>query len=458
MTTTINEYLLIPPNWANPVVYRRRWQTTLTSSLKADESRSAIFTWPRRTLSFTPLAKNFTESAYIKRKLHKSLDGVWGVPFWMDRTVLTSQANSGDNHLHVGSTLYRNFEVGASCILIKMVNGLPVSEVRVVGSLPSDAQINLATNLGATWIAGTEVYPLIKARIKSGQVINLLGSRFSQMEIEGTEEYDNSDEVIGSNALNYTCILSHLSAAGNKPITGGSWATYWTLAGSSGASWVNATIYFPGVTRRIGNASGFPTYKGYPIFDIQPDWAEQGEFSLINPYDQLSYFGKSVALSEYDETELLLKLNFLERQKSDIQKVLDFFDSRMGRWGNFWTPSWQSDIRVTAAFGSGDNHLHIEDIEFLDYWLDTGAGTYITVLFPDGTRINRQVIAAPSSTTLTLDDFIGKACSGSSLDGLLVSFLLFGRFNQDEIEVGYLTDAVGKLNLTFQTLFSEGFS
>jgi len=401
--TTINEYLLIPPNWANPVVYRRRWQTTLTSSLKADESRSALLTWPRRTLSFTPLTKNFTESAYIKRKLHKGLDGVWGIPFWIDQTVLTSQANNGDNHLHVGSTLYRNFEVGASCILIKTVNRLPVSEVRVIGSL-SDTQIGLATNLGATWIIGTEVYPLIKARIKSGQVINLLGSRFSQMEIEGVEEFDD------------------------------------------------------GIIRHIGGVSGFPTYKGYPIFDIQPDWAEQGEFSLVNPYDQLSYFGKSIALSEYDETELLLKLNFLERQKSDIQRILDFFDSRMGRWGNFWTPSWQSDIRVTAAFGSGDNHLHIEDIEFLDCWLDTGAGTYITMLFPDGTRINRQVIAAPSSTTLTLDNLIGKACLGSSLDRLLVSFLLFGRFNQDEIEVGYLTDAVGKLNLTFQTLFSEGFS
>ena len=112
---------------------------------------------------------------------------------------------------------------------------------------------------------------------------------------------------------------------------------------------------------------------------------------------------------------------------------------------------------MTAAFGSGDNHLHIENIDYLSYWLNTGAGTYITLLFPDGTRVNKQVTNA-SPTTLTLDGTIGKACSSSSLDRLLVSFLLFGRFGQDEIEVGYLTDGVGKTNLTFQTLFSEGFS
>lgn len=33
--------------------------------------------------------------------------------------------------------------------------------------------------------------------------------------------------VSGSDANNYECILEHTAAVGNKPITGGSWATYW---------------------------------------------------------------------------------------------------------------------------------------------------------------------------------------------------------------------------------------
>lgn len=55
--------------------------------------------------------------------------------------------------------------------------------------------------------------------------------------------------VIGTDGLNYRCILSHTSdTATNKPVTGSSWATYWAVCSTTGVAWVNTAPYVTGVT------------------------------------------------------------------------------------------------------------------------------------------------------------------------------------------------------------------
>ncbi len=58
--------------------------------------------------------------------------------------------------------------------------------------------------------------------------------------------YNEGSKVIGSaDGRTYTCILTHTSAADNRPTSGGSWATYWRLAPelSTGVAWVTGTAY-----------------------------------------------------------------------------------------------------------------------------------------------------------------------------------------------------------------------
>lgn len=53
----------------------------------------------------------------------------------------------------------------------------------------------------------------------------------------------DDSEVIGTDGQNYRCILDHIAADANKPVTGASWATYWVLGGINGIAWVTATNY-----------------------------------------------------------------------------------------------------------------------------------------------------------------------------------------------------------------------
>jgi len=50
-------------------------------------------------------------------------------------------------------------------------------------------------------------------------------------------------EVVGTDDLNYTCILNHTAADDNKPVTGAYYETYWSQVGSSGGIWAVDTAY-----------------------------------------------------------------------------------------------------------------------------------------------------------------------------------------------------------------------
>jgi hypothetical protein len=59
-------------------------------------------------------------------------------------------------------------------------------------------------------------------------------------------------KIIGSTSNTYTCILDHCGHASNYPTTGANWATYWTLAGSGGAAWIEGDWYLVGTCRYTG--------------------------------------------------------------------------------------------------------------------------------------------------------------------------------------------------------------
>ena len=69
-------------------------------------------------------------------------------------------------------------------------------------------------------------------------------------------------EVIGTDALNYTCIDNHGSTNDDKPVTGANYALKWTQSGSSGGVWTVSTAYKDGI------ADGFP----YPQMFLFTNW------------------------------------------------------------------------------------------------------------------------------------------------------------------------------------------
>lgn len=391
---TIADYFLIPPDWSNEVSYSRTWKTTIKRVISGYEKRTVLFTWPRRTLSFDLVTLSSAEFALLKRKLFKNMHNIWGIPFWQDETTLSAQATLDQKVLNVVDTKYRNFEVGAPCIVMTDSTHYEVGQI----ASKTDTSITLVANLVATWASGASVYPIMQGRITSGQDLKMTTNTIAKMSIVAGEEFDSN------------------------------------------------------ITRTIGTASTYPTYKTRSVFDLEPEWRSGMKMSLGHENTLLQYLGKSYAYSAQETTDIRYSGTWSLFTKQEIQEFIDFFDSRRGRAFDFYFPSWQRDIEITAAFLDTATTLTVADIEYSTYW-DNRKYNYICILFPDDTVIYRRILHFNSATEIHLDAATGKACTLANLPTLLVSFFHVGRFDMDELELSFLTTDVAEArSVTLATL------
>ena len=255
---SIDEYFLItdPPQRAS---LKKKWITTILTAIQGGEQRFALLTWPRRSLAydFVPLTRS--DLNYINRILFKNLHNTLGFPFFQDKTLLTSQASSGQKILHVESTLYRNFEIGAPCMLLASRSSYEVGSIAAL----STNQITLEDNLSHTWPVGTMIYPVLIGKVNSIEEIQISNSRYGGISILANEDYDDA------------------------------------------------------ITRHTPNISMFQIYKDFPVFHFRPKLGSLKQ-GLSHPYDYLAFFGKSYSESTYLETSIPLEGNFLAREKQTI--------------------------------------------------------------------------------------------------------------------------------------------
>jgi hypothetical protein len=200
------------------------------------------------------------------------------------------------------------------------------------------------------------------------------------------------------------------------------------------------------------------TYKGYPVMTSAPNWAEPLKQSFITDVEVLQFLGIGRAWSQQAETALAWEAEFLLKDRTEIYWLKYYFDYLKGRWGAFWAPTWQADVKVISEIPAGLNYLYIQDMKYGDYWGSAGhevTGRYLQIKYPNGAVEYRRVTGWPSSIRLNLDAALGQSVAEDALSGLLVSFLLFARFDQDELVLEYLTESVAKAKLRFRAIPAE---
>ena len=198
------------------------------------------------------------------------------------------------------------------------------------------------------------------------------------------------------------------------------------------------------------------SYRSQVVMTPAPNWATplDPEFCHRRGYRAVSGIGR--AWSQQAETGLAWEAEFFLEDRTAIFWLKYYFDYLKGRWGAFWAPTWQADVKVTAAIQATDTTLWIEDMGYEGAWAGYEVtGRYLMIRFWDGTQIYRRVTNWPTPGSLTLDAAVGRAVAEGELGSLLVSFLLFARFDQDELLIEYLTESKAKAKLRFRAIPAE---
>lgn len=375
--------------------FSHQWRTAIQKGIKGTEKRSALFTWSRLSLSNKFILPTYAQYSWMKRNLYKHIHDSWEIPIWYDKTILISEAAWGQAILEVEDPTDRHFYDGRDCIIIN--NGFyEKGTISVVGA-DSNPQIILSNNLTNTWPINSLVLPLYKFRIQPTQ------------EIRGIQE--NPVQAISFDALEeYETLRSFSYSLPN---------------------------------------SGLDTYLSHDLFLAPPKHAITS-YSR-HPYEILQMLGLGCEMSHYDETELGLKLSYIFTNREDTWDLLKMFDSKRGRLGSFWVPSWNKDIVVTEAISAADTILTITELEYDEYYLPSDVvNRHIWFRFPDQTYACREIVGA-AGIFIEIDSAIGKDVAAGDLSSMLNSFLIFSRFDVDEISFAYSVKGNNSIKTNLKT-------
>lgn len=162
--------------------------TTVTTAKSRLEQRAALRAAPKRAIKYVAAAFSQPEAAYLHRKLYKEMHELLGIPIWPDFTLLTVQANAGTNSLTVDSTDDMPFVIGGQVALISPTDP-DTYDVHVVRALATTT-ITLEANLANTWVLGSEVWPVLPARIDQAIKIPWQTDSIASVSIEAAESWE----------------------------------------------------------------------------------------------------------------------------------------------------------------------------------------------------------------------------------------------------------------------------
>jgi len=380
-----------------------KWKTGIQRTVKGAEKRSALFTWPRVNLQQTYPVVRDKAINWLKRNLITNTDKIWGVPIWADETALTAQADSGQNILTVGETDYRHFYDGGECIIIDPDDPFEYEVATISGAITS-TQLTLQDVLVSTWAVNSVVLPIYECRVKQGQEILADYPFYQTFELAAEEAYEEDR----SNS--------------------------YTLP-----------------------SSGADTYLSIDVF--RTEFLAPIEYTFQRDYEALQFLGKGYSYPVLDDGDNVLgiKASIMCDTKEDMWKVIQFFDSKQGRFERFWMPSWNNDIVVNTAIDWADLVIYIDNIEYTTHYLTNDIiGRYIYVQFPDGSYVCRNIVDS-DGISITLDSYLGVSVSAGELAQLKVCFLYLMRFSIDEITITYPSNKqhLSQTDLSFAGLIKE---
>lgn len=194
----------------------------------------------------------------------------------------------------------------------------------------------------------------------------------------------------------------------------------------------------------------FTTYKGYYVFHLFPYWEIEldSQKTLRDYYNAGRYLGYSYSEVLKDHPVFSASFVYQRRDLDKIKEIDDLFDDRLGRKGLLWFPTWNFDFKITQAIGINDTTLQIANMEFSTFYPFTNTiGKYIFIYKNDSIWFAKKIISAPSSTSIIIESALGTALALSDIKN--ACFLIFGRFDIDEIEWEFPVKDAGRTTLHF---------
>ena len=382
-------------NWQTPFKAGYQFLTDIITSGNGKEQRRAVRFEPRRTLE---LACNYfgEEKQQLERFMARGMEK----PCWVPEENLVCRTTSymfGDDKDIFFEGAKQSWMEGGQIVILS--NGWR-KETRTIQSA-GDGTMTFSDKSKVEFPAGTKICPAVLAYIdlqpKATRLTSVTGTMGVKAEVlPGSELY---------------------------PVG-------------------NAEQIFIGVREFFGGRN---------------NWGSSPEIDYLHERRMIDYdYGVVEAFLPFKYPARTMKTTYLRKTAATTNAVIDFFLRHKGRNREFLMQSFEPDVPY-YAIASGSQSLLIKGLDFAYTYKDSTVFKRIMIKPKIGEPIHAQVdyveaLEETQTSVLWLTEPLPDAINLSPSKVFGASWVFVSRFATDRLDVEWLTDEVGSLALTVQTL------
>lgn len=200
------------------------------------------------------------------------------------------------------------------------------------------------------------------------------------------------------------------------------------------------------------------TFNGRELFLRKPNWAQSVDVMTGHEVEILDFdrgpVGRFYPVAYGYETR---RASFLQRQRAEVEDLVDFFKRLRGRQGEFYMPTWEYDFVPKVASPALSTSLRVAGTDFATSYGSSTVHKAVFVLLNTGEMILRRVVSVTKVTDalgwdslITVDSAWDHIVSQESV--VMCGWMPVWRMVSDNLVVEWLTDSVAQVSLNMMTL------
>jgi hypothetical protein len=384
------------PNWERPFEVTYNFKTEVITSRSGKEQRRAHRIWPRKTLSYTA-SPTGAQLRDFNALMDKWLNNVIVIPEVPMQAVVAATSDPGE----VIVTLTENAPswIVDDATVIFSYRG--VYETRTIDAV-SGTQITLTGASALSWPAGTKVHPARAGRF----AVNIRSQRLTNTAAEVAFEMQVTP--------------------GSEPV--------------------------------IAPPSAPQSFNGRELFLLKPNWSELPEITFESDRDTVDFEkGRIETFVPVAFNRRLMRFTYTGRDFAQVDLLREHFFRMRGQQGEFYAPTWERDVVPKGVNPATSNSIRINGTDFAGLFEDSTVHKAVMIEYVDGTfqyTVVQDIYTVDDSdgldSVIQTEDALDQDVSSANISR--ISWLLVWRYAADALTVEWMTNAVGRCQVTFRTL------
>lgn len=281
------------------------------------------------------------------------------------------------------------------------------------------------------------------------------------LDAPGAREVRTVDSIAGL-AVTFRTVSTTAWPAGTRvhPALSG------TVAAAISAPRLTNAVATANIEFRVDPLSEIPTGFGSPVTVFngreallkRHNWATSVDVTQAHAVDDLDF--QRGAITRYVNIQFgteQRRCTFVNRNASEAEELLNFYQRMLGRQGEFYMPTWEYDFQPKGVAAPSSLGLRIEGTQVYDCYADSTVHKAVFVMLNDSTVLLRKIdnIAKVSDsdgtdTVITVSEAWGATISQDTI--VMCGWLPVWRLVSDGLTMEWITNSVAQTQMTMITL------